>query len=37
MQMLCKEVLQAFALSAKAEMIVNGISERKGKKVQRVI
>jgi hypothetical protein len=37
MQMLRKEVLQSFALSPKAEMIVNGISERKGKKVQRVI
>jgi hypothetical protein len=33
MAMLCKEVLQSFALSAKADKTVKGISEMKGKEV----
>jgi hypothetical protein len=37
MEMLCKEVLQSFALSAKAEKTAKGVSERKGKEVQRAI
>jgi hypothetical protein len=37
MEMLRKEVLQSFALSAKAEKTAKGISERKGKEVQRAI
>jgi hypothetical protein len=37
MEMLPKEVLQSFALSAKAEKTAKGISERKGKEVQRAI
>jgi hypothetical protein len=37
MEMLHKEGLQSFALSAKAEKTGKGISERKGKEVQRAI
>jgi hypothetical protein len=33
MEMHCKEILQSFALSAKAEKVAKGISERKGKVV----
>jgi hypothetical protein len=36
-EMLRKEVLQSFALSAKAEKIAKSISKRKGKEVQRAI
>jgi hypothetical protein len=32
-----KEVLQTFALSAKAEKMAKGVSERKGKEVQKAI
>jgi hypothetical protein len=37
MEMLRKEVLQSFALSAKAEKTAKGVSERKSKEVQRAI
>jgi hypothetical protein len=37
MEMLHKEVLQFFALSAKAEKTAKGVSKRKGKEVQRAI
>jgi thiamine biosynthesis protein ThiC len=33
--MFCKEGLQSFALSAKAEKIAKGISESMGKEIQR--
>jgi hypothetical protein len=36
-EMLYKEVLQSFALSAKAEKTAKDVSERKGKEVQRAI
>jgi hypothetical protein len=35
--MLCKKVLQSFALSTKAEKIAKGVFKRKGKEVQRAI
>jgi hypothetical protein len=37
MEMLCKEVVQSFVLSAKAKKIAKGVSERKSKEVQRAI
>jgi hypothetical protein len=37
MKMLCKQVLQSLALSAKAEKIAKSVSERKSKEVQRAI
>jgi hypothetical protein len=37
MEMLCKEVLQSFGLSIKADKTSKGISERKGKEVRRAI
>jgi hypothetical protein len=37
MEMLRKEVLQSFALSAKADKTAKSVSERKGKEVQRDI
>jgi hypothetical protein len=37
MEMLCKKVLQSFALSTKAEKTAQGVPERNGKEVQRVI
>jgi hypothetical protein len=37
MEMLCMEVLQSFALSAKAKKTTKGGSERKGKEVQGAI
>jgi hypothetical protein len=37
METLCKEVLQSFALSSKAEKTAKGMSERKCKKVERAI
>jgi hypothetical protein len=33
MKILCKEVIQSFALSAKAENTAKGVSEKKGKEV----
>jgi hypothetical protein len=35
MEMLHKEILQSFALSAKVKKTAKGVSERKGKEVQR--
>jgi hypothetical protein len=37
MEMLCKMVLESFTLSAKAEKIAKGVSEKKGKEVHRAI
>jgi hypothetical protein len=37
MEMLHKEVLQSFVLSAKAEKTAKGVSKRQGKKVLRTI
>jgi hypothetical protein len=35
--MFCKEILQSFALGAKAEQVAKGISEKTTKEVQRAI
>jgi hypothetical protein len=37
MEMLYKEVLQSFVLSTKAEKTAKGVSEKKGKEIQRAI
>jgi hypothetical protein len=37
MEMLHKEILQSFALSAKAEKAGKGVSKRNGKEAQRAI